>query len=248
MKYNLDTFVGKIKRLNIGVDIISEKFSGVDSTYLLKCKHGCRPLLGWQILKLKHCCRQGFIESGKPGGPNSNTKWITLLFPLYKDNFIWESLTKIPKKDKLKITCKKHGDFEQWTTSLKRGIGCPECVKEKEKARKKIQATNNFIKSGAYLKGRSNVSNAETEWLNSLEVPLRQYLIEETGQTVDGFDKKTHTVYLYHGKYWHGCPETYHPDELNPSIGIPMKQLYAQTLEYEKKIKDAGYNLIVKWG
>jgi len=248
MKYNLDTFITKVNELHIGVDIISDKFNGVDSSYLIKCKHGTRTLLGWQILKLKHCCRQGFIESGKLGGPKTNRKWIDLLLPLYQDNFVWESLTKIPKKDKLKITCVKHGEFEQWTTSLKKGIGCPECVREKEKARKQIQAKDNFIKSGAYLKGRSNISNAETEWLNELEVPLRQYLLEETGQTVDGFDKLTNTVYLYHGKYWHGCPETYSPDEIHPSIRISMRQLYMQTLEYEQKIKDAGYNLVVKWG
>ena len=31
-------------------------------------------------------------------------------------------------------------------------------------------------------------------------------------------------------------------------LKVKMKQLHKQTLSWEKKIKDAGYNLVVQWG
>jgi hypothetical protein len=34
----------------------------------------------------------------------------------------------------------------------------------------------------------------------------------------------------------------------HPVVKIKMKDLYNQTMQYEQKIKDAGYNLITTWG
>jgi hypothetical protein len=174
--------------------------------------------------------------------------WVQILQPIYSDQYIWSSLEKVYKKDMLKIECKKHGIFKQWTTSLKNGIGCKVCIKEKEQTRKKQQAWENFIESGAYLTGRSSVSTAETKWLDELGIKTRQKLLEDVGLTVDGYDETTNTVYLYHGRFWHGCPKTFDPEMQHPVIKMKMKDLYNQTMQYEQKIKDAGYNLITIWG
>ena len=92
------------------------------------------------------------------------------------------------------------------------------------------------------------VSKSETKWLDSLDVPVRQKWLEDVQYSVDGYDASTNTVYLYHGRFWHGCLETYDPDDIHPILKVKMKQLHKQTLSWEKKIKDAGYNLVVQWG
>ena len=87
-----------------------------------------------------------------------------------------------------------------------------------------------------------------TKWLNELGIVTRQKLLKDIGLIVDGYEESTRTVYLYHGRFWHGCPETYDPEMRHPVVKIKMKDLYKQTMLYEQKIKDAGYNLITTWG
>ena len=91
------------------------------------------------------------------------------------------------------------------------------------------------------------VSHKERRWLDELGVAERQYWLEDVKYKVDGYDPVTNTVYLFHGKFWHGCPITYDPEMIHPVIKLPMKYLYEKTMLYESKIKDAGYNIIVKW-
>ena len=84
--------------------------------------------------------------------------------------------------------------------------------------------------------------------LDELGVKDRQVWLKDVKYKVDGFDTETNTVYLYHGRFWHGCPETFDPEMIHPVVKLPMKDLYEKTMLYENKIKAAGYNLIVKWG
>jgi len=251
-KYTKETYLKKFNQANknLKVEAIIQNFTTVDDQITVKCKHGERKVLGWQALKMKHCCRTGYYESGKmwESHRKSLETWKIELENIYKDEYDFNCLEKVPGKEKLKFRCRVHGKVEQWNQSLRNGTGCFQCNQERLRPQRSQQAKKNFIESGAYLKGRANISKAETNWLNDIGVPQRQHLIEETGQTVDGFNKDTKTVYLYHGRYWHGCPETYNPEEIHPSIKVPMKELYQHTLDYEQKIKDAGYNLITKWG
>jgi len=72
-------------------------------------------------------------------------------------------------------------------------------------------------------------------------------MIPEIGR-VDGFCKETNTVYEFHGDFWHGNPNRYPPDEEHPMIrGKTYEDLYEKTLLRDQKIRDLGYNLVVKW-
>lgn len=247
-KHTEQEFLNKFAKINgdVGIEIISS-YRGVDYKIKYRCSHGEHHLFGWQLLKpRKYCCRKGYYEHGAGPKKKSISQWQNELCGIFGKEYNFASLEKM--SGKLKFECLAHGVVEQWEHSLRNGLGCPKCIKEKEYVRKQEQARKNFIETGAYLKGRNNVSKAETEWLDKLSVPLRQHLIEETGQTVDGFNKETNTVFLYHGCYWHGCPNTYDPEEIHPNIGVRMKDLYQQTLEYEQRIRDAGYNLVIEWG
>lgn len=122
-----------------------------------------------------------------------------------------------------KIICHKHGIFEQEPNSHLDGNGCSKCT--------------------------HRVSKSETKWLDSLQIPLRQYSIKTAVKkiNVDGYDPDTHTAYQFHGDYWHGNPETYNPSDIHPLSKKTYGYLYKETLENDKLIRESGYNLVVLW-
>jgi len=128
--------------------------------------------------------------------------------------------------NKIKITCPKHGEFFQRPNSHLRGKGCIKC-------------------------SRGNISKIEIKWLNSLKVPQehRQYtiIINNNKYVVDGFDPKTNTVYEFNGDYWHGNPHVFEFTKLNKSAKKTFGQLYKETLEKEKNLQKAGYNVVSIW-
>jgi len=94
----------------------------------------------------------------------------------------------------------------------------------------------------------------EDRWLDYIGVvndgTSRQVLLKlSNGRNVrvDGYNKLSKTVYLFHGDYWHGNPAIYKAGDLNTVIGISYGELYQNTLTYEKDILNSGYNLKVIW-
>lgn len=73
-----------------------------------------------------------------------------------------------------------------------------------------------------------------------------EYFIPTVGK-VDGFCPQTNTVYEFHGDFWHGNPNKFPHDNVNPVSGKTYGELYARTSQRDQKIRDLGYNLIVKW-
>ena len=116
-------------------------------------------------------------------------------------------------------------------TSLKRG--CPHCSSSRQ------------------------YSKAQIEWLQELEISLNikiQHALSDDGEfkipgigKVDGYCNETNTIYEYHGNYYHGNPNMFHPEDTNEKIGKTFGELYQKTLERDNKIISFGYNLVVKW-
>jgi hypothetical protein len=63
----------------------------------------------------------------------------------------------------------------------------------------------------------------------------------------DGFDSETNTIYEFYGDYWHGNPKSFDQDTTHHLRKVPLGQLYSATMEREKLIKEAGYNLVSIW-
>jgi hypothetical protein len=128
---------------------------------------------------------------------------------------------------KVLIKCKYHGIFEQNTHSHSSGRGCPNC--------------------------KVFISRAETEWLDNLNIPKewgQQIIyINELKIKPDAYDAETKTIYEFYGDYWHGNPDVFPADKINTRTNgnKTMKELYDKTMEKEKIIKEAGYNLITMW-
>jgi len=241
-----DQFVAEVPK-SLKITIVG-KYINTDSKIEYSCKHGTQSARPWQILKLKHCCRKGYYESGK--------MWSSVIVPRserlewYKEqrpNLIFDYVKIVDDKRNMfdNIKCSLHPNVSFRGTSTKQHCTpCPECRRERHQEQFKLTqlAAWQNTKLGTY------VSKQETKWLDSLGVKDRQVWLEDVKYKVDGFDPSTNTVYLYHGRFWHGCPNTFDPEMPHPIVKLPMKDLYEKTIMYENKIKNAGYNLIVKWG
>lgn len=94
-------------------------------------------------------------------------------------------------------------------------------------------------------------SFAETEWLDSLNIPMEWRQIKiSVGDTyffVDAYDPATNTVYEFHGDFWHGNPKIFHPYKINKVAKKTFGKLYSATLKKENILKSAGYNIISIW-
>jgi len=129
---------------------------------------------------------------------------------------------------KLKIICKRHGEFLQTPHNHIIGKqGCPHCV--------------------------HRISKVETAWLNYIGLPNnpehRNVLIKLYNRKIkaDGYDPITKTVYEFYGDYYHGNPMFYKSDMINPHTKCSYGDLYKRTIEKEIAIKEFGLNLISIW-
>ena len=61
---------------------------------------------------------------------------------------------------------------------------------------------------------------------------------------VDGFCKKTDTVYEFQGCFWHESPRCYTEDRINPVNQHDMLELQRTTKRKNQRIRDLGYRLV----
>lgn len=64
---------------------------------------------------------------------------------------------------------------------------------------------------------------------------------------VDGYCKENNTVYEFHGDFWHGNPNIYNSDDINPRNKKTYGELYKMTIAKEQIIKSIGFNLVIIW-
>jgi hypothetical protein len=246
--YTHEEFVNKVASVNPNVKILSE-FKGVENKISIECQHqGVNEVYAYRLLKPnRHCCKKGYHQEKK------GKTWISLedrkqKYSCKLKDICFEHSFLLEDQKLHNLFCKKHNiHFNQWFSSLNLGIGCPECGREnKRKAGLKMIkiARKKQLDSGK----AKFVSKNETKWLDSLNVPVRQKWLEDIRYSVDGFDPSTNTVFLYHGRFWHGCPVKFDPEMIHPILKIKMKQLYDRTIMIENRIRLAGYNLITIWG
>jgi hypothetical protein len=247
--YSHQEFIEKVAKVNPDIKILSD-YLGMDHQVMIECKHqGTTNVYAYRLLKPnRHCCKQGYYESKK----GKNKKTIEERIDLYQHkvdhNISFEHVFLLDDQKLHHLFCQTHNMyFDQWFDSLRRGIACPECGKENK--RKAGIRMLGVARKHQVNKGKAKfISKAETLWLDSLSIPIRQHWLEDVQYSVDGFDPSTNTVYLYHGRFWHGCLETYDPEMIHPILKVKMKQLFERTMEWEHKILGAGYNLVTKWG
>lgn len=123
------------------------------------------------------------------------------------------------------VSCPKHGPYETTPHKLMCGYGCKRCV--------------------------SNSSNSENEWLDGLNISdlRKQCTIRVNGKAliVDGYSPSKKTVYEFHGDFFHGNPQYFHPDDENPVSKKTFGELYTKTKQKQSMIENAGYKYQYIW-
>ena len=159
----------------------------------------------------------------------TNKQFINKANKIHDNKYDYSKVNYVNSQTKVIITCNKHGNFLQTSSHHLNRSDCPKCS--------------------------NRISKSEIKWLNQVEkqsnIKLKRNLTIKINNRCfypDGFDPITNTWYEYNGYYWHGHPDYYDPNDIHPTRKISFGELYQKTLEKEKLIKNAGYNLITKWG
>ena len=181
--------------------------------------------------------------------PHNN---LAIKFPNLAEEWDYKNNEKTPEE------CSPHGrgmfwwickTGHHWKTSLSHrsshGRGCPFCFG---------------------LRSQFGYSKIAMEWLQSIEreekiqlqyfnpdTSTKEYIVPDVGR-VDGYCKETNTVYEFHGDssgpiedWWHGNPDMFDPDDINPFNDRTFKQLYELTMDRDNRIRERGYKLVVMW-
>jgi hypothetical protein len=126
--------------------------------------------------------------------------------------------------------CPKHGNITQRLCHHMRGHGCFNC--------------------------KHKYSKVQIEWLNYQQInrPIIQscinigeYKIPNTNYYADGFQKDNNIIYEFHGDFWHGNPDIYNLNDINPITNTTYKVLYDKTLNKIKTLQSLGYIVIEIW-
>lgn len=128
---------------------------------------------------------------------------------------------------KVTIICSDHGLFRQRPHDHLQGQGCSRCA-------------------------NTNTSKKENLWLDSLNVETiernkRIYVNDKKYLKPDGYDPSTKTVYEFFGDFWHGNPRVFDPEQINPVIRKPYRQLYEETMNKVALYKKNGYKVVWIW-
>jgi G:T-mismatch repair DNA endonuclease (very short patch repair protein) len=102
-----------------------------------------------------------------------------------------------------------------------------------------------------------NFSKRSIKWLTAIEKQENidiQHALKSAGEykipgvgKVDGYCQTTNTVYEFHGDFWHGNPNIYNHNDINPTNHKTYKELFNNTVKREMAIIKLGYKLITIW-
>lgn len=102
---------------------------------------------------------------------------------------------------------------------------------------------------------KENFSDESIKWLKSIILNRNKNIKHALnggeavicGAKVDGYDESEKKVYQYHGCFWHGCPDCFNPNDINPVNKNTMTNLYNDTLRRTNQLKGKGYQVEEIW-
>jgi uncharacterized C2H2 Zn-finger protein len=178
-----------------------------------------------------HLCGYGCSKCGKVYRKNTN-EFIEDVKKIHGDKYDYSKTIFKRAKDKIIITCKIHGDFEQEAYSHSIGTGCPKCSIHKKYSNLQIVWLE-------FLSKLRNIQIQHAEKIGEFSIPSTRY-------KADGYCHSTNTIYEFHGTIYHGDPRCCNPNEYN-YLGKNYGELYNKTILRENEIRELGYNLVVMW-
>jgi len=178
-----------------------------------------------------HLQGHGCPRCGNENKRSNTEEFIERSNLIHSDKYTYDKVKYVNKRTRVCITCpvRGHGDFFQTPGNHLRGRGCHRC--------------------------RSTTSKPAQLWLKSLNIPgliyddgiNSEWNVPGTNYKADGYDSETNTIYEFHGDYWHGNPNKFNADDINPSVKCSYGELYRKTLEKKNALINLGYNYIEMW-
>ena len=187
----------ELQKLHKNLDFSNTFFSKRDSknNILVTCpKHGEKKINYYNLLSGQGC-RECGIERSRILQTMDKETFLKKIYKLYGDRYDVSNTDLLNKENgKIKVICKKHGEFEPYFNNFMSGHGCPKCNQSKLEAKIENYLKDNHIEY-EYQK--------KFEWLGrqSLDfyIPELNLAIECQGEQhyrpikffggVDGFNK-----------------------------------------------------------
>jgi hypothetical protein len=220
--YTTDEFVSESKKVH------GDKYDYSLAKYIhstKKIKIICKRHGVFEQLPKAHLAGFNCLECRK----KTAEEFIKNAIELHGDKYDYSKVRYKTTTDKVNIICKKHGSFLMRPSCHLRKSGPRGCKK--------------CFTAGMTSKG-------ESEFLGRCKIPkkFRNFPILSTKYVVDGFDKKTNTIFEYLGDYWHGNPATYGGStKIRNRGGQTAREAYEYTFKRFSYIKSLGYNIKYIW-
>lgn len=174
-----------------------------------------------------HLSERGCIKCGYENGARKksfNTQdFIEISKIVHENKYDYSLVEYFNCRDKVTIICPYHKEFKQRPNSHMRGFGCRLC--------------SHFV------------SKSETLWLNYLKIPNenRNILIKLNSRKFNVDALVGNTIYEFYGDYFHGNLNKFNPEDMNKLLNKTFQELYNKTINREKILKTAGYEIISIW-
>ena len=204
-------------------------YSGADSLLKIICPipgHGMFEQTPYVHIFLGcGCPKCGRVKTERAVFDKAASKFIDQCAGIHKNKYDYSITVYTGWNNLIKVICPKHGTFQISANHHLFGAGCQKCS--------------------------TNVSYSETKWLDSLKIAsiLRNKVLKINGTRInaDGYDPATNTIYEFYGDFWHGNPKIYNADDINSSNKKKFGELYSNTMEREKFLKENGFNVVSIW-
>lgn len=228
-KTTTQEFVDKAQKIhNNKYDYSKTYYKNNNTKIIIICKlHG-----EFSQIPRNHLGGSGCKKCADKNKSLNNNIFIKKVNKIHNNKYNYSKVKYINNRAKIIIICPKHGKFKQSPNKHLLGHGCQKCGSTSLRISKRSQIWLDKIEKENNIK----IEREKIIWISN------KYFF------IDGFDPKTNTCYEYYGNFWHGNPKFYKSSDTNPRTKTTFGELYQRTLEKEKLIKEAGYNLITKWG
>jgi len=228
LKKSIERFEAESTKIHNGFYDYSqvEYINNKTKVKIICSKHGCffqTPVN--HIVKKAGCPKCSAVLVGEI--TRKNTNWfIKEAKKVHKNTYTYNKTEYTFSNKKVKIICPKHGAFLQTPNHHLGGNGCPRC---------------------GHI-----VSKPSQDWLDLLKIPekYREKTIELfSGKKyrVDAYDIENNVVYEFWGDFWHGNPEVYKEQDINPIIKVSFGELYKKTIKKKNDLIKNGYVVIDVW-
>lgn len=225
-------FTSKANNIHKNIyDYSKSAYENAVTKIIVVCKtHG-----EFRISPNNHLCGQGCPMCGSECSGLANLKgfdeYQSEFIKLYGDKYDYSSVVWKGGSKPITLICKKHGEFHILPYLHKVGKECQRCSNQYSD----MSMGWLLFMEKRYLTEIQHAKN------------LGEFVIPGTRYKADGYIKSSNTIFEFHGDFWHGNPELYDENQMNPRVGLTYGELYNKTKDKSKIILDKGYNLVEIW-